>query len=73
MLRRRRAWAGAILLTLSSLILFGAAEGPQKWQWIEAGLVPNVLLTLGFVFPGRGSLLARGRSATGGARSATRA
>ena len=53
MLRHRRAWAGVILLALSSLILFGAAEGPQKWQWIEAGLVPNLLLTLGFIFPSR--------------------
>ena len=41
---------GGALLIASALLLFGAAEGPQKWQWIIAGLIPDALLTVGFVF-----------------------
>lgn len=40
---------GAVLFLATEFALFGAAEGPGKWQWIEAGTVPNLLLTVGFV------------------------
>jgi len=45
-----RAWTGVALFIAAELILFGAAEGPQKWDWILAGTVPITLLTLGFIF-----------------------
>ncbi|HKM65250.1 MAG TPA: hypothetical protein VJY39_22450 [Acidisphaera sp.] len=48
--RNLQRWAGIALFIAAELILFGAAEGPQKWQWIMAGSVPNALLALGFVF-----------------------
>lgn len=44
-----RLGAGVTLLILAELLLFGAAEGPQKWQWILWGSVPDVALTIGFV------------------------
>lgn len=48
--RHIQRWAGITLFIAAELILFGAAVGPQKWQWIMAGTVPNALLALGFVF-----------------------
>ena len=42
---------GAVLFLASEFALFGAAEGAQKWLWIEAGTLPNILLSLGFCFP----------------------
>ena len=47
--RRQRFWLGLVLLIASAMTLAAAAEGPQKWQWILAGMVPDVLLFLGFV------------------------
>jgi hypothetical protein len=47
---RRRAWTGVVLMIVAELTLFGAAEGPEKWQWIMVGTVPDALLTLGFIF-----------------------
>lgn len=43
-----RLAAGVTLFLLSELVLFGAAEGFNKWSWIKAGTVPNLLLALGF-------------------------
>ena len=54
-----RPWLGCALFIAAELILFGASEGAQKWQWIEAGTVPNVLLTLGFVIHRRPAETAR--------------
>lgn len=48
LIRHWRPWLGGALFILSELILFGASEGAQKWQWIEAGTVPNALLAIGF-------------------------
>jgi len=31
-------------------VLFGAAEGTNKWNWIMWGSAPIIALTLGFVF-----------------------
>ena len=45
-----RFWTGVCLFIVTELVLFGAAEGIQKWQWIAAGTVPNLLLTLGYIF-----------------------
>ncbi len=43
-------WLGAALFLAAEFCLFGAAEGIQKWQWIQFGSLPNVALALGFVF-----------------------
>ena len=47
--RKWRVWVGAVLFIAAELTLFGAAEGPQKWQWIMTGTVPDFLLALGFI------------------------
>jgi hypothetical protein len=52
-LKHWRALTGLGLFILAELMLFGAAEGPQKWQWIMAGSVPDFLLAAGFIFLGR--------------------
>ena len=53
MLKHWRLYAAIALFVASELLLFGAAEGAQKWAWIEAGSVPNGLLMLGFACPKR--------------------
>jgi hypothetical protein len=46
-----RLWSALFLLVLTELVLFGAAEGAQKWAWIEVGTIPNVILAFGYIFP----------------------
>lgn len=48
-----RLTCGVVLFLASELMLFGAAEGMQKWTWIEAGTIPNALLAIGFCFKPR--------------------
>lgn len=45
-----RVYVGLTLLLASEFMLFGSAEGIQKWQSILWGSIPNVLLTVGFIF-----------------------
>ncbi len=47
--KKWRVWTGVVLFIMAELMLFGASEGPQKWQWIMAGTVPDFLLALGFI------------------------
>jgi hypothetical protein len=47
--KKWRLWVGGALFIGAELTLFGAAEGPQKWQWIMTGTVPDFLLAVGFV------------------------
>ena len=56
-----RLYAGAGLFVLSELLLFGSAEGVQKWQWIEIGSIPNALLTAGFILCRRADVRRGGR------------
>lgn len=49
MMRQWRWKVGICLFIAAELTLFGAAEGPQKWQWILAGSLPNLALTVGFI------------------------
>ncbi len=47
--KKWRLWVGGALFIGAELTLFGAAEGPQKWQWIITGTVPDFLLAVGFI------------------------
>lgn len=50
-MRKTRLICGTIFFLASEFALFGAAEGAQKWLWIEAGTVPNAPLAVGFYLP----------------------
>lgn len=49
-LKHWRFYVGFFLFMVAELLLFGSAEGVQKWQSIAYTTIPNFLLTLGFVF-----------------------
>ena len=50
-MRRFRIICGCVLFLVSEFALFGAAEGNQKWTWIEFGTLPNIILAVGFALP----------------------